>query len=78
VDEKMIVKDRRAGRIKQGTGELARTLDGQIYEVADTDKGNEVIFQNIGKIVKVSGTIKEGDEGEKIITVTSYEVEDIE
>ena len=49
--------------------------DGQIYEVADTDKGNEVIFQNIGKIVKISGTIEESDEGDKIITVISYEVE---
>ena len=32
VDEKMIVKDRRAGRIKQGTGELARTLDGMMID----------------------------------------------
>lgn len=52
--------------------------DGQIYEVADTDKGNEVVLQYIGKTVKVSGTIKESDGGEKIITVTSYEVKDIE
>jgi len=27
--------------------------DGQIYEVADTDKGNEVVLQHIGKIVKI-------------------------
>jgi len=54
------------------------TEDGQIYEVADTDKGNEVVLQHIGKIVKISGTIEESDEGEKIITVISYEVEDIE
>ena len=54
------------------------TEDGQIYEVADTDKGNEVVLQHISKIVKISGTIEESDEGEKIITVTSYEVEDIE
>ena len=51
------------------------TENGQIYEVADTDKGNEVVLQHIGKIVKISGTIEEGDEGEKIITVISYEVE---
>ena len=54
------------------------TEDGQIYEVADSEKGDEVVFQNIGKIVKISGIIKESDEGEKIITVISYEVEDIE
>ncbi|MDO9567755.1 MAG: hypothetical protein Q7J15_13605 [Candidatus Desulfaltia sp.] len=52
--------------------------DGQIYEVADTDKGNEVVLQYIGKTVKVSGTIQESNGGEKIITVTSYEVKDIE
>lgn len=52
--------------------------DGQIYEVADTDKGNEVVSQHISKIVKISGTIEEGDDGKKIITVISYEVQDIE
>jgi hypothetical protein len=54
------------------------TEAGQIYEVADTDKGNEVVLQNIGKIVKIIGTIEENDEGNKIITVISYEVEKIE
>ena len=52
--------------------------DGQIYEVADTDKGNELVLQHISKIVKISGTIEESDEGGKIITVISYEVQDIE
>jgi hypothetical protein len=52
--------------------------DGQIYEVADTEKGDEVVFQNIGKIVTINGTIEESDEGDKIITVISYEVEDVE
>jgi len=52
--------------------------DGQVYEVADTDKGNEVVLQYVGKIVKVTGTIKESDGKEKTITVTSYEVKDIE
>ncbi|MDI6688044.1 MAG: hypothetical protein QME06_07480 [Desulfobacterales bacterium] len=50
------------------------TEDGQLYEVADTDKGNEVVLQYVGNFVKVVGTIKESDVGEKIITVTSYEV----
>jgi len=49
--------------------------DGQIYEVAESEKGDEVVLQNIGKIVKISGTIEESDEGDKIITVISYEVE---
>lgn len=52
--------------------------DGQVYEVADTDKGNEVVLQYVGKIVKVTGTIEESDGKEKTITVTSYEVKDIE
>jgi len=50
------------------------TEDGQIYEVGDNEKGDEVVFQHIGKIVKASGTIKESDEGKKTITVISYEV----
>jgi preprotein translocase subunit SecF len=54
------------------------TEDGQIYEVADTDKGNEVVLQHIGKIVKIIGTVEESDEKGKIITIISYEVEDIE
>ena len=49
--------------------------DGQIYEVQENEKGDEVVLQNIGKIVKISGTIEESDEGDKIITVISYEVE---
>ena len=54
------------------------TEDGQIYEVGYNDKGDEVVFQHVGKIVKVSGTIEKSDEGKKTITVTSCEVEDIE
>ncbi len=53
------------------------TEDGQIYEVAGNDKGDEVVLNNIGKIVTITGTIEESDDGEKIITVISYEVEDI-
>ena len=50
------------------------TEAGQIYEVGYNEKGDEVVLQNIGKIVKARGTIKESYEGKKIITVTSYEV----
>jgi len=46
--------------------------NGQIYQVADTEKGDEVI-DLVGKKVKVTGTVEESD-GEKVITVTSYEV----
>ena len=44
----------------------------QIYEVADTEKGVEVV-DLVGKKVKVTGTIEEED-GEKVITIISYEV----
>ena len=33
--------------------------DGQIYEVAESEKGDEVVLQNIGKIVKISGTVEQ-------------------
>ena len=46
--------------------------DGQIYEVADTEKGEEVT-DLVGKKVKVTGTVEEED-GKKEITVTSYEI----
>ncbi|PQP34644.1 hypothetical protein C6A37_06720 [Desulfobacteraceae bacterium SEEP-SAG9] len=47
--------------------------DGQIYEVAVNEIGNEVVQKLISQIVKVTGTVKE-KEGEKIITILSYEV----
>ena len=46
--------------------------DGQVYNIAENDKGYEV-SRNIGEKVKVTGTVEE-DEGENFITVTSYEV----
>lgn len=46
--------------------------DGQVYEVADTEKGDEVV-DLVGKKVKVTGTVEESY-GEKVITMTSYEV----
>jgi hypothetical protein len=46
--------------------------NGQIYEVADTEKGVEVV-DLVGKKVKVTGTVEEED-GEKVITIISYEV----
>ena len=47
--------------------------DGQIYEVADTEKGNEVVINLISQTVKVTGTVTEAD-GVKTIAITSYEV----
>jgi hypothetical protein len=44
--------------------------NGQIYEVADAEKGVEVV-DLVGKKVKVTGTVEESD-GEKVITITSY------
>ena len=46
--------------------------DGQVYEVADTEKGDEVV-DLVGKKVKLTGTVEESD-GEKIITITSLAV----
>ena len=46
--------------------------DGQVYEVGDTKKGDEVV-DLVDKKVKVTGTVQES-EGEKIINITSYEI----
>ena len=48
--------------------------DGTVYEVADTDMGNEML-NNIGKTVEATGTISEED-GHKFITVTAYTLQD--
>ena len=48
------------------------TDNDQVYEVAENEKGDEVI-EFVEKKVKVTGTLEES-EGAKIITVTSYEV----
>ena len=48
------------------------TDDEKVYEVAENEKGDEVV-ELVGKKVKVTGTVEESD-GMKIITVTAYEV----
>jgi hypothetical protein len=48
------------------------TDDGKIYDVADTEKGGEVI-EMIDKKVKATGTVEEG-EGKMKISITEYEV----
>jgi hypothetical protein len=48
------------------------TEDQQVYDVAESEQGDEVV-EMIGQKVKVTGTIEEQDDV-KIIMVTSYEV----
>ncbi len=47
--------------------------DGKVYEVADTEKGNDLVENQIGQKVKVTGTLME--EGEyTVIFVKDYEI----
>ncbi len=46
------------------------TDQGDVYEVADTDVGNDLL-NNIGKKVEITGTVAD-EEGVKTITVASY------
>ena len=46
--------------------------NGQIYEVANTPKGDDLVFNYIAVKVKVTGTVEEKDDM-KIITVKSFE-----
>lgn len=48
------------------------TDDQQVYDVAEGEKGDEVV-EMIDQKVKVTGSVEEKD-GVKIITVTSFEV----
>lgn len=45
---------------------------GNVYDIADTDEGNDVMGMT-GKKVSVKGTIME-EEGTKIISITSFEI----
>ena len=46
--------------------------NGTVYEVADTDMGNDLL-NNVGKTVEVTGEVIE-EEGVKVINVKSYKV----
>jgi hypothetical protein len=46
---------------------------GQVYEIADTAEGNDLIDSHTGEKVSVTGTLQEDEDG-KIIAVTSYKV----
>jgi hypothetical protein len=45
--------------------------DGTIYEIADTELGNEVL-KHIGEVVEVTGDVEEED-GVKVLDVKSFE-----
>lgn len=47
--------------------------EGQVYEVADTTQGNELVENHIGEKAKVTGTIEQ-DQEVKIITVTAFQI----
>ena len=46
--------------------------DGTVYSVKESKKGDEVV-ELIGKKIKATGMVEES-EGEKTITITSYEI----
>jgi hypothetical protein len=48
-------------------------VNGQIYEIADTPKGNEMAENFISSKVKVTGTVEEKNDI-KTITVTDFQV----
>ena len=52
------------------------TEDGEVYEIADTEKGEEVL-EHIGKMVEVTGTVEE-KEGLKTITVLAFATETVQ
>ena len=45
---------------------------GTVYEVADNEKGEE-LMEHVGKKIQVKGTVMEDEDG-KLITITSYTV----
>jgi len=47
--------------------------DGQIYEVANTSMGDDLVMNHIAEKVEVTGTVEE-TEKVKIITVESFKV----
>jgi len=47
--------------------------DGQVYEVANTSMGDDLVMNHIAEKVEVTGTVEEKEEV-KIITVESFKV----
>jgi hypothetical protein len=48
--------------------------DGTIYEIADTELGNEVL-KHIGEVVEVTGDVEE-DDGVKVLDVKSFKTKE--
>jgi hypothetical protein len=48
------------------------TEDGEVYDIADTEQGAQVL-EMVGEKIEVRGTLSE-DEGDKEITVESFSV----
>ena len=46
--------------------------EGNVFDIADTEKGNELI-ENVGQKVQIEGTVIE-EEGVKVITVESFHI----
>lgn len=46
--------------------------DGNIYEIADTDTGNQLL-NYVGSVAEVTGTVQE-EEGLKVIFVESFKI----
>jgi len=53
-------------------GSKLSTEEGQVYDVADTESGKDLL-QNTGKMVEVKGYVVE-KEGQKVIEVESFTV----
>jgi cell division protein FtsL len=47
--------------------------NGQVYEIAETEKGNDLVENHIGEKAKVVGTVQQ-DQNVKIITITAFEI----
>lgn len=47
--------------------------NGQVYEIADTAQGNDLVENHIGEKAKVVGTVQQ-DQDVKIITITAFEI----
>jgi len=61
--------------IQVGVNDSYQIVDsnGQIYEIAETEKGNDLVENHIGEKAKVVGTVQQ-DQDVKIITITAFEI----
>lgn len=55
------------------TAVVIETAEGELYNVSENAKGKE-LFKLVDKNVKVTGTVIEDIDGEKVITIMAYEV----